>query len=720
MKDIIEQIYNDIKNYQAGDLLSLINISENFDYLIKNFNNSENLKIFSEIVEKLKIVLLKLSEFPDKTEQIKYLIIIFFENFLKFFNNEIEERFIFGLYKEKENLIKELISLEKKVIKKELYPEDYFDNIVKDKNLLIQFVNETKEHLDEAQFVLIELEYDSKNKELIGTLFRDFHTIKGSSAFLGLRNIEEISHKIEDILALVRDDKLLLTKELIDLIFIGIEFLRNLNDVILNEEGNSEKLKEIYKKINIFNFINLMNKIKSEYEIKKIGEILIEEGFLNKKDLQKLLEIQKAENKLLGEIAVENKILTGDQLNDILRQQQQQKLKVKRSGFVKVSNEKLNTLIDLVGELVINQSMLKQEILSSIDYLKISERNLNQLENITTMIKNIVLSMGMVPIADTFNKLRVVIRNTSESLNKYVIVETEGEETELDRNVIEMIYDPLIHIVRNAIDHGIETPEERIKSKKDKMGKIILKAEHKGSGIEISIWDDGRGIDKDKIIKKALEKRLYTKEEIEKLSEKDIFSILFLPGFSTSEKVTNLSGRGVGLDIVKKNIEELRGKVEIHSEKGKYTEFIIKLPLTLAIIEGFVTKIGENKYIFPFNLIEEILVIDKNDLKFSEDKKNAVIYHRNLYIPVIFTDKVFNENSSFMEKEKIISLIIQVDNLKYLIPVDEVIGKQEIVIKNLGTLLSKYNYFSGGTIFGDGTIGFVVDIEGLIEKASLL
>lgn len=712
-----EETINQLKEFQSGDLLSLINIKDYLEAIAKELKKEEKYSYYINLFEDLVLLTIIMGESPEKENEIKIVLLNVLEGFLKFVKEEIEESEIRNKIEDYSKIIKNLLAISKKAEKKQLYSEDYFNNIVNDKKLLLQFVNEAKEHIDEAQYVLIELEYDNKNKELISTIFRNFHTIKGSSAFLGLRNIEQVSHKIEDILSLVRDGKIIFTKELIDVVFIGMELLRSLIDIIEIEEGDVEKIKQSFMKIDIFKFINIMEKIRSQYEIKKIGEILIEEGYATKNDLEKLLEKQKVENKMIGQIAVEEKIITEAQLSDVLKQQQQQRIKIKKSGFVKVSNERLNTLIDLVGELVINQSMLKQEILSSNTSLNISDRNLNQLENITTMIKNIVLSMGMVPIAETFNKLRVVVRNTSEDLGKIVTVETEGEDTELDRNVIETIYDPLIHIVRNAIDHGIESPQDRVKVKKDKVGKIILKAEHKGSGIEITIRDDGKGIDKDKIIKKAIEKGIYTKEDIEKLSEKDIYNILFLPGFSTADTITNLSGRGVGLDVVKKNLDEIHGRVEIKTEKGKFTEFIIKLPMTLAIIEGFVSKVGENKYIFPFNMIEEILVLEKNVLKYSEDKKNAVIFHRNNHIPVIFCYKIFNEKSNIENNDRFISLIMSLDNSKYAIVVDEVIGKQEIVIKSLGNILSSYQYFSGGTIFGDGTIGFVVNIDGLVEKA---
>jgi two-component system chemotaxis sensor kinase CheA len=325
--------------------------------------------------------------------------------------------------------------------------------------------------------------------------------------------------------------------------------------------------------------------------------------------------------------------------------------------------------------------------------------------------------MGMVPVEEIFNKLRVVVRNTAQELNKAVIIEIYGAETELDRNVIETLYDPLMHIVRNAVDHGIESPEERIKAGKDKIGKIILSAEHKGSGIEITIHDDGGGIDTQKIIEKALRLNLISKDNAAALSEKDIYSLLFLPGFSTNDVATSVSGRGVGLDVVKKNLEQIHGRVEIQSEYGKYTKFIIKLPLTLAIIEGFVTLVGGNKYIFPFNAIEEILVFEKNKLQKQKDSQEAILYYKDMHIPVIFANKILKQKQKDdSDKETYLSLLFSFEDSRYCVVVDQIIGKQEVVVKNLGDVLMDYDYFSGGTIFGDGTIGFVIDLHGFIES----
>ncbi len=759
--NFLDEILSLLNNYKSGDLLSIAGMIEKLEEAGKHLSDitffnqypdfikilCESLKVMTidlDIEEKVillisNIILLLKQHFNNSIEQ--NLFKNNFDNDLnelkKCLESENEDESTLKESTLKENTIDELENKGKKDLKentidkakneekKELkekdvkegsnfYNSEYFNNIVDDPKLLAQFYDEANEHLDQAQLTLVELEYDSNNQELINNTFRNFHTIKGSSAFLGLKNIESVSHKIEDLFDLVRKEKISITKELIDVIFYGMNLIKTILDTMNVNNFNKNEMKKSFELINIFDYLELMDKILKGYKTKKIGELLIEFNKISFEQLQEVLKKQKeSPEKKTGEILVEEKVVKEEDISIALQKQNELKLKKKKTGYVKVSNERLNVLIDIVGELVTNQSMLKQQIIQNNIRDQNIERSLTDFETITTTIKNIVLSMGMSPIEEIFNKLKVVARNTSNDLGKVAFVEIEGGETELDRNVMETIYDPLLHIIRNAIDHGIEYPEEREKKGKNKIGRILLKAEHKGSGIEISVTDDGKGIDKSKIIEKAIQMKLINNKE--DITEKEIYNFLFLPGFSTSEKITMVSGRGVGLDVVKKNIDSIHGRVEIQSELNKGTTFTIKLPLTLAIIEGFVTKVNLNKYVFPFNLIEEILVLEKEKILTNKERKSSVIYHRGYHIPVIFLQKNF---SDIIEEKKdyYISIIINFNQERYCIVVDEIIGKQEIVIKNLSSILNENKIFSGGTIFGDGTIGFVIDMQGLLDS----
>jgi two-component system chemotaxis sensor kinase CheA len=717
VKELLETQVSLLEDYQPGDLITVADIKENFQTLAKEESvfPVKNIEKFVACLEELS----RLLDNPAVDEnKLSSLLQRGAENLKGLVTQGADKKAMVAdislLYKEIKEFQKSApqIKEKKEEKKKRDYTEKYFSQIVQDPKMLSQLTEEITEHLNTAQFTLLELEYDPTNEENINQVFRSFHTIKGSSSFLGLKNIEDIGHQMENLFMLVRDRKLRITQELIDVIFYGIEMLRNLSTIMVTNEFKIDKMVASFKKVDIFSYIDLIESILSQYHMKKIGEILEEEGVLNHKDVKDILKRQKATGKKFGEIAVESKKAKEE---DIARAVNQQTKSSKRITYVKVSNDRLNELIDDVGELVINQSMLRQ-ILENGGKENKEERIISQLEGITTSIKNLVLSMGMVPVAEVFNKLRVVVRNTAKELGKAVIVEIHGEETELDRNVIEAIYDPLVHMVRNSVDHGLEMPEEREEAGKDRVGAIYVSAQHKGNGIEIVVRDDGHGIEKEKIIEKALEKKLISEEKIEQMSEKDIYGLMFMPGFSTARKVTEVSGRGVGLDVVKQNIEAIRGRVEIDSQPGKFTKFTIKLPLTLAIIEGFVTQVGENRYILPFDTVEEIIVPRKDQIK-GMDSGDMMLYHRNKHIPLVFSGKVFKEKQYETDPTKMVSLIIEFDGSYFGIVVDRVIGKQETVIKNLGEVLNHLSVYSGGTIFGDGAIGFVVDVEEFLKEA---
>ncbi len=732
-KELLELLKNAerlLHQYDSGDLMTVLEIKDVYTELSQKLSRFPALVDLSRFCQLMSELSMRLSDI-DAEEQAKAYLIRSTECLRSLFTKKItgqeaakclnmiisECKYLLEASEddvEAESPQEEEAPEEPKSTKS--YSEDYFGHVVKDKKMLNQLSDEIKEHLDSAQYTLLELEHDPTDQENINKVFRSFHTIKGSSAFLGLKNFEDVAHEMEELLVLIRDGKMRISKDLIDLIFFGIELLRNLVTIMDTYNFEVEPMVKSFLDVDIFSYIDLIIKILQQYQFKKIGEILEEEGKLTGQEVARILQQQKDSDgeKKFGTIAIEEKIVSNDDIKDAIKKQAGYG---KRISYVKVSNERLNTLIDIVGELVINQSMLRQ-IMDTEDAQDMSstERIISQLEGITTSIKNLVLSMGMVPIADVFNKLRVVIRNTATELQKAVIVNIKGEETELDRNVVEAIYDPLVHIVRNAVDHGLETPDEREKLKKDRVGKISIVAEHRGNGIEIIVEDDGYGIDKQKVLNKALSKGLIEQDQVESMSDRDIYALLFLPGFSTKKVATEVSGRGVGLDVVKKNIDEIHGKVDILSLQGKYSRFIIRLPLTLAIIEGFVFEIADNKYVFPFSSVDEIIVPDESQISVMDDG-GRMLFNRGAYVPLIFSNFVLNEKHDENETSNKLAVIISHEDKHYGILVDRIIGKQEIVIKNLGESLQALSVFSGGTIFGDGTIGFVVDIEGFLEAA---
>lgn len=687
-----------------------------------NFNEGD-LLVLSEINDG--ILTLKEDDIPDNIKSILDTILAVFE---KFEQVEDQEAFV-------ENIL-ELIKLievpgsdaDKKMEdlhfdeffhEEEVEEEDYlYENLIQEKDMLEKFFDEATEHLSGAQVVLVDLEYDPGNQESINTIFRAFHTIKGSAAFLGIKNIEEVAHVVENMLSLVRDGKIIVTGQLIDIIFYGIKFLEDLTRVLPSCNYDIPRIILSYKVMKTKPLISLVSKIVDESATRKLGQILEDMGKIDESIVGEILSKQRVENKRFGDILVDEKIITPGDIDEAVNIQKKERV---QSSFVKVHSTKLNDLVDMVGELVVTQSMISQ---SAQDNNKVHlEKNINQLLTISRGLKNVVLSMGMVPIGEIFNRLKVVIRNASRDLGRIVNVTLVGEDTELDRNLIEAIYDPLVHMVRNSVDHGIEDGEDRIASGKPDVGHIEISAVHKGNGIEVIVEDDGQGINRDKLIEKALKKGLIKEEELKwyKEHDREAFMLLFEPGFSTKEKVSELSGRGVGLDVVKQNIESVRGKVDIQSIEGQGTKFTLRLPLTLAIIDGFVTQVGVGKYIFPFSSIAEIIVPEEGQMD-KMDSGEIILKNRGQFIPVFKAGEIIKlaGGESYVEDSDSLGIILVIthEGSQYGIGVDRVLGKQEIVIKSLNEVLRNMVLFSGGTIFGDGSIGFVVDIDSFLEKCS--
>jgi two-component system, chemotaxis family, sensor kinase CheA len=695
IKEAINNIENLCKDFNEGDLLTLSEITDLIKILVSGLNDNNLENNFISILH----ILDNIGKIDDQGDLINKIL-----ELLTILRIEVD------------NLDKLEIELldNGEDIEDEIEENLDFSNFISDKEMLEKFFDEATEHLNLSQLELIELEYDNNNSESINTIFRAFHTIKGSAAFLGVKNIEEVSHSIENMLSMVRDGKIRITKELVDIIFYSIKFLDDLIRILPTCSYDIDRIINSYGIVKISPLIDLVNKIVKESSYKKIGEILEDMGKIDHSMVEEILRKQRNEGKRFGDILIEDRIVSHEEIDEAVEVQKKGKI---QSSYVKVQTSRLNDLVDMVGELVVTQSMITQSV-DNTDSQRL-EKNIAQLTTISRGIKNIVLAMGMVPIGEIFNKLKIVIRNASRDLDKVVNVTITGDETELDRNLVEAIYDPLVHMVRNAVDHGIENSDERHRSGKPDVGKIKILAIHKGSGIEIIVEDDGRGIDREKVILKAVEKDIIGHDEISwyKEHEREAFMLLFEPGFSTKEKITELSGRGVGLDVVKKNLERVRGKIDIQSTLGKGSRFTLKLPLTLAIIDGFVTMVAGGKFIFPFSGIAEIIVPKKNQVEFM-DSGEIILNNRGKFIPVFKANTIIRQAGVSVESSTSLNIILVInhDNNYYGIGVDEVIGKQEIVIKSLNEVLRDMELFSGGAIFGDGSIGFVVDIDSFLEK----
>ncbi|MFW5962504.1 MAG: chemotaxis protein CheW [bacterium] len=379
------------------------------------------------------------------------------------------------------------------------------------------------------------------------------------------------------------------------------------------------------------------------------------------------------------------------------------------SPTVRVDIGKLDNLMNMVGELLINKTRLEGLKIKRDAYTDI----IQQLDRVTMELHHIVMQIRMVPIGGIFNRFPRMIRDIAKELNKEIDLIIEGADTELDRSIIDELADPLVHILRNASDHGIESPEEREKAGKNKSGTILLKAYQKGSEILIEVEDDGRGIDADSLSQKALEKGIITAEEVSAMTKEEKLNLVFHPGFSTAQKVTDISGRGVGMDVVKRTVEGLDGQIFIESEKKQGSKFIISLPLTLAITQALMVVIGEEIFAIPLSAIKETLLINPDDIKKMRGKE--VIRLRDTTIPIVKASKKLNiNNAKDYEKEEELSVVIVNSSNKQIgLVVDELLHQQEIVIKSLGNYLINIDNISGATIIGDGNVALILDVRNI-------
>ncbi len=386
--------------------------------------------------------------------------------------------------------------------------------------------------------------------------------------------------------------------------------------------------------------------------------------------------------------------------------------KVRRDSHasVRVDAFKLDDMVALVGELVIAQAKLSQIAgnIANPSLLAVSE----EIELLSGSLRDRTLSMRMLPIGTTFDRFRRLVRDLSHELGKEIELVTQGAETELDKTVIEQLGDPLVHLLRNSIDHGIELPEERRAAGKPAKGTLVLSAEHSGGHVLIKIFDNGKGLDRDKIAAKGLERGLIT--DPESMTDKEIFNLIFHPGFSTADTVTSVSGRGVGMDVVKRGIETLRGSVDIDSTKGVGTTVIVKLPLTLAIIEGLQVRVAEEYFVIPLSAVQECVELSSQERSDTDNAHKRIVNLRNEIVPYIRLREWFEVEGETPEIEQII--IVGDDNVRTGIVVDEVIGQQQTVIKSLGKVFKNVEEFSGATIKGDGTMALILDVPHLVRK----
>ncbi|MDD5723002.1 MAG: chemotaxis protein CheA [Syntrophales bacterium] len=576
---------------------------------------------------------------------------------------------------------------------------------VQDESLLKDFITEALEYIDEIEVNILNLEQDPENTEYVNAIFRPFHSIKGVAGFLDLKEIRDLAHILEDLLDRVRSNELPVNPTLIDIILDGADVLKEMITSlkeILDGERDVPAVRDISKLRHRIDTVD--QRIDSEDKAKKLGTILVEDGVITEEALEDSLKIAEGPpRQKVGEALIKGGKATPKQVTGALRKQAAQ---ATNADTIRVDVSKLDDLIDMIGELVITQAMVRQNPVVQGSSDEKLGRHVSQLASITSELQRTSTSLRMVPIKQTFQRMSRLVRDLTRSSRKIATVEVVGEDTEVDRNMIEEIYNPLVHMVRNSVDHGIGTPEERVKSGKPEAGLIQLKAYHKGGNIVIEITDDGMGLNKKKILKRAVEKGLMKESDI--LSDNELYKLLFLPGFSTAERVTEISGRGVGMDVVKQAVEKLRGKIEVSSTEGKGSTFATFFPLTMAIIDGMIVRVGKEKYIIPATAIRQLL----RPLRESYSNvvgKGEMLNVMNKLLPLVRLHEVFDVKPDSENPWDALVVVVEAENRSKCLLVDEVIGKEEVVIKGLGAGLRNIEGVSGGAIAGDGNIALILD-----------
>jgi two-component system chemotaxis sensor kinase CheA len=577
------------------------------------------------------------------------------------------------------------------------------------------FVVESLEALESIEVGLIDFEQNPEATESINTIFRSFHTIKGVSGFLGLERINKLAHHSENLLDKIRGNEINIDEDVTDVILNSVDLLKQLIQGVQMGMDNATALDIGTDIVPVIKCIEQIQQTASR-GTKPLGEILVDQGAVSPEAVDAAVNKQaRSPHKKLGRILVEDGFVNSGQVTTALREQ-------KRSGVrkielqVKVDTQKLDSLVDLAGELVIAQAMLRQHpyMLASDDHGL--THTLGQLNQITTSLQTMTMTLRMVPIKSTFQKMVRLVRDLAKSSGKKILLTMDGEDTEIDRNVVDELYEPMVHMIRNSVDHGLETPQERVAAGKEPEGEIRLKAYHRGGNIVVEISDDGRGLNRSRILEKAGSKGLIS--DSSKLSDDEIHNLIFHPGFSTAKVVSNISGRGVGMDVVKKTIEKLRGRVDIMTTPGQGSTFVISLPLTLAIIEGMLVRVGKERYVIPALSIIESFRPGREQYSTIEGK-GEMILSRGRLIPLVRLNKIFECTGEAQAPWESLVVVVEYDGKYMCLLLDELLGKEDVVIKSMGEMMKEVPGIAGGAIMSDGRVGLILDMAGIWQLAML-
>lgn len=604
-----------------------------------------------------------------------------------------------------------------------------------DTSFLVDFIAEGGDHIRVIEKSLLKLEVSPTDEESLNLVFRSCHTLKGLAGFLELKEIQRLAHAAENLMDRARNKQIVLRPQHVDVLLETTDMFRGLVDGLEKALGGEpyvppSGIEDVIAKLRESDSLESLPKLPPDEAKKHMGELLVERGVVEQDVLDQALRTQQAgDARPLGEILIETGGANPRDVAQVLGQKTEASKQVPGTPAppppsnamaveesVRVPVQRLDMLIDTIGEAVIAQSMVWADPAFKAAGDLSTEKKIAQASLILRQIQELSMSLRMVSIRSTFQKMARLVRDLARKLDKQIELEMEGEDTELDKTVVENIGDPLIHMVRNSVDHGVETPAERIASGKPAEGRVKLRAYHKAGSVFIEIEDDGKGLDKDAILKKAIASGKARAEQA--YTDQEIYQMVFLPGLSTAKTVTDVSGRGVGMDVVKKNIEALRGMVEIRSDKGKGTCFTIRLPLTLAIIQGMVVRANEERYIVPTLSILSTLRLEAREIQ-SVVGKGEILNLRGELIRLIRLDTVFGRNGIVDEGSGGVVLVVEdMVGRKVGLVVDQILEQQQVVIKRLGAGIGDVPGVSGGAIMNDGSVSLILDVGGVVKIAS--
>jgi two-component system, chemotaxis family, sensor kinase CheA len=656
------------------------------------------------------------------------------------------------------------------------------------------FIEESKEHLQTINSRMLDLENNPTGLEIVQEIFRSAHTLKGMAATMGFEDLANLTHNMENVLDLIRNNKLEVSERVLDILFQSVDHLEEIiesildggsgqkdiqaitellkrvedGDVDANSQNNSSQksgelvFEEVEKNIlkeaknQGFNAYNIVVRLEAACMLKAARAFMVFQV------LGQVAEVVKA-NPAVDELESENfdtyfavAIVTTEQSSDIEARllkvsevekvtvtdinldaesqgvprveenQEEQKefssanaekgsVKEKKTKqttkSIRVNTDKLDQLMNLFEELIIDRGRL-DEVAAAIQNIELNE-TVEHMTRITSDLQSIILNMRMVPIDQVFNRFPRMVRSIAKELNKKIDFQILGADTELDRTVIDEIGDPLVHLLRNSLDHGIEPPEKRKAAGKPEEGSIRLEAYYRGNHVIIEMEDNGGGINRKKVLQKAIENGLIQETQAEQLADEEVFELIFRSGFSTADVVSDISGRGVGLDAVKNKIESLGGAISVSSEEGKGSIFTIQLPLTLSILSTLLVEIENERYAIPLNSIEETAIVSSDEIIGVHNQK--AINYRDKIVPVLFLDQLLGIRETHKEDTHYCLVIVSKGEKMAALVVDTLIGQQEIVLKSLGDYLGQIFAISGATILGDGQVALVMDCNSLIR-----